>query len=283
MKHSQKEKNTVVKFFHTSVTLIKSISKTYIIQLFLFIDWIMELPQPLELQYTTSIQKIEEKKYMRYILTFFMTLCASAALLAQEPSPNLQLYKQALIRYYDSGDYNKDLLQIEKQAEGYLNQRLEENRHHPNPKKLAMVFDIDETVLSNIPLLKANDLSFPLDIIHKNQVKANDPAIPAMLDLYHNAIKQQVAVFFVTGRKEKLRETTAENLKIAGFNEWKELFLKPSHYNLKSVANFKTAARENIEKQGYDIVINIGDQQSDLIGGHADKIFKLPNPYYYVP
>jgi len=31
------------------------------------------------------------------------------------------------------------------------------------------------------------------------------------------------------------------------------------------------------------IVLNIGDQQSDLVGGHADKAFKLPNPYYLIP
>lgn len=222
-------------------------------------------------------------KILTCITTFFITLCTSAALLAQEPSPNLQLYKQALIRYYDSGDYTKDLVQIEKQAEGYLNQRVKENSYSPHPRKLGIVCDIDETVLSNIPLLKTNDLSFPLDTIHKNQVKANDPAIPAMLDLYHNAIKQQVAVFFVTGRKDLLQNSTEKNLKAAGFTEWKALFCKPSDYHLKTVSNFKTAAREAIEKQGYDIVLNIGDQQSDLTGGHADKTFKLPNPYYYIP
>ena len=217
------------------------------------------------------------------IITFVTTLWTSAALWAQEPLPNLELYKQELIHYYDSGDYNKDLLQIAKQADSYLNQRVKENIHSLNPKKLAIVCDIDETVLSNISLLKANDLSFPLDTIHKNQVRANDPAIPAMLNLYHDAIKQQVAVFFVTGRTDPLRNITEKNLKTAGFTEWKALFCKPSDYRLNTVANFKTAAREDIEKQGYDIVLNIGDQQSDLIGGHADKTFKLPNPYYYIP
>jgi len=222
-------------------------------------------------------------KIQGLITTFFITLCTSATLWAQEPSLNLELYKQQLVHYYDSGDYNKDLLQIEKQAENYLNQRVKENIRNPNPKKLAIVCDIDETVLSNIPLLKANNLLFPLDTIHNNPPNVNDPAIPAMLDFYHNAVKQQVSVFFVTGRKDNLRDTTEKNLKIAGFTEWKALFCKPSNYHLNTVANFKTAARKDIEKQGYDIVLNIGDQQSDLIGGHSDKTFKLPNPYYYIP
>jgi len=35
--------------------------------------------------------------------------------------------------------------------------------------------------------------------------------------------------------------------------------------------------------QGYDILLTIGDQYSDLKGGYADKGFKLPNPMYYLP
>jgi hypothetical protein len=45
---------------------------------------------------------------------------------------------------------------------------------------------------------------------------------------------------------------------------------------------FKSGARAKIEQQGYDIAIDIGDQESDLDGGHADHDFKLPNPYYFI-
>ena len=33
----------------------------------------------------------------------------------------------------------------------------------------------------------------------------------------------------------------------------------------------------------YDVVANLGDQYSDLIGGYADRTVKLPNPTYYLP
>ena len=59
--------------------------------------------------------------------------------------------------------------------------------------------------------------------------------------------------------------------------------LKPFDYKEKTVAIYKSHMREQIEKQGYDVVLNIGDQKSDLAGGHADKAFKLPNPYYFIP
>jgi len=46
---------------------------------------------------------------------------------------------------------------------------------------------------------------------------------------------------------------------------------------------YKSGTRAYIESQGYDIVADFGDQFSDLLGGHADKTFKMPNPNYYLP
>jgi len=39
----------------------------------------------------------------------------------------------------------------------------------------------------------------------------------------------------------------------------------------------------HIEDLGFDIVGNFGDQWSDLIGAHADHVYKLPNATYYLP
>lgn len=51
-----------------------------------------------------------------------------------------------------------------------------------------------------------------------------------------------------------------------------------------SVSKFKTAAREKIENGGvYTIIANVGDQDSDLAGGHAERTFKVPNPFYFIP
>jgi predicted secreted acid phosphatase len=46
---------------------------------------------------------------------------------------------------------------------------------------------------------------------------------------------------------------------------------------------YKSGTRAYIESQGYNIVADIGDQFSDLLGGFADKTFKMPNPNYYLP
>lgn len=46
---------------------------------------------------------------------------------------------------------------------------------------------------------------------------------------------------------------------------------------------YKSGTRAYIASQGYHIVANFGDQFSDLLGGFADKTFKMPNPNYYLP
>jgi hypothetical protein len=39
----------------------------------------------------------------------------------------------------------------------------------------------------------------------------------------------------------------------------------------------KTKARAAIEAQGYTIVANVGNNTTDLDGGHAERTFKLPD------
>jgi hypothetical protein len=50
-----------------------------------------------------------------------------------------------------------------------------------------------------------------------------------------------------------------------------------------SAADFKAPQRAAIEGQGYTIIANIGDQPSDLAGGHAEQTFLLPDPFYRIP
>jgi len=50
-----------------------------------------------------------------------------------------------------------------------------------------------------------------------------------------------------------------------------------------SVSTYKTNQRIAIEQVPKTIIANIGDQNSDLIGLHAERTFKLPNPFYFIP
>jgi HAD superfamily, subfamily IIIB (Acid phosphatase) len=53
--------------------------------------------------------------------------------------------------------------------------------------------------------------------------------------------------------------------------------------NSRSVAEFKSSARRRIADQGYRIILNVGDQLSDLSGEPASELsVKLPNPLYFI-
>jgi predicted secreted acid phosphatase len=93
----------------------------------------------------------------------------------------------------------------------------------------------------------------------------------------------RVAVFFITARYEYEREATVKNLRAAGYHDWDALIFRPEKHGNESeppVSVYKSAVRKQLVMQGYDIILNVGDQDSDLIGGYADKAVKLPNPYY---
>ena len=49
-----------------------------------------------------------------------------------------------------------------------------------------------------------------------------------------------------------------------------------------SVVPYKSGERRKLVRAGYDIIVNIGDQASDLRGGFADHRVKLPNPMYLI-
>ena len=106
-------------------------------------------------------------------------------------------------------------------------------------------------------------------------------AIAPTLALAQHARELGVAVFFITGRPSRLLEATERNLREQGY-EWTGLSLTPTGVSFKSRADFKTSERRKITEQGYTILLNLGDQESDLKGAYAERIFKLPNPVYVV-
>src|SRR5207249_2675890 len=68
--------------------------------------------------------------------------------------PNLPEAKRQVRAYLESGGYERDIATIADQAGAYIKSR------SARGGKLAIVVDIDETALSNLPFLRANDFSF---------------------------------------------------------------------------------------------------------------------------
>jgi 5'-nucleotidase (lipoprotein e(P4) family) len=195
---------------------------------------------------------------------------------AHEPA-NVQITKDNAIKYVTSGEYHMDITTKMQIATHYLQKRICNNQKH---KKLAVVLDVDETCLSNFQRIQKYDFAKPPGYLHDTYTYNHTPIIP-VLNFYKFAEKNKIATFFITGRPEKYRQATIKNLHLAGYKKFNHLYLEKHKY--KSASIFKTAIRKQITQQGYDIVLNIGDQYSDLKGSYADMKIKLPNPFYFCP
>ena len=149
------------------------------------------------------------------------------------------------------------------------------------------VLDIDETALSNYDWMVSVDFlrDSPLlgDLFAQHADTSAIPAIAPTLELYETARQHDIAVFFITGRGEKLRAVTEANLKNMGYTDFAGATFNSPDYKEPSIVPFKSGARADIEEQGSTIIANVGDQDSDLDGGHGGCPHKLPDPYYFIP
>jgi predicted secreted acid phosphatase len=213
-------------------------------------------------------------------------LCASL-IFAQTPTvaapdlhldaTNLSAVYQKLADYATRGEYAREISQVVAAAHSWVETRTASTK--PN-EKLAAVFDIDETLLSNVPnILECAFCSSSLQ--SQLFAKRHLPAIPPVHDLYDFAKSKNVTVILLTGRSEAGRTATIADLTAAGIYGWGDLLLRPAG-NTQPAAIMKANARKGVEAKGYKIILSIGDQLSDLTGGFAERTYKLPNPFYFV-
>ena len=206
-----------------------------------------------------------------------MTAAVAAPLFAAEPM-NLSTAKRAAIRYADSGEYEREAAVIAGYAIDWVTARAERKR---KDEKLAIVLDIDETALTNLAHMKEMDFGYIPERWDAWVANHHAPAFEPVLAIHRQARRLDIGVFFITGRTEKDRPGTESNLRASGYGDYAQLYLKPDDAKEPTVA-FKTAVRKKIESEGWTIIANIGDQQSDLEGGAAERTFKLPNPFYLI-
>ncbi len=194
---------------------------------------------------------------------------ATAATVQSSTSP------AALKMQVDSGDYARSLAVGWAKASKALDLQL---ARRPAAKHPAIVFDIDETAMSNASCLEAAD--FALSGLVVCAVQGRSVAVPGALTLYRRARAKKVRVFFVTGAPQAICAIRRKNLVKQGFGSAPAITCKPADYTTDSIVPYKSGARAAIEKAGNTILLNVGDQASDLAGGHARKTIKLPNPFY---
>jgi acid phosphatase len=234
---------------------------------------------------------------MRRRLAVAMTVLSAAVLCAQitpttptivfprERIDNLGRLKQDIKNYYactcTCGCYRAELDEQAERALQFLKERLQ---HRKPGERLAIVLDIDETSLSNYAYYQRWDFGFDSTTWGQWVQEARATAIPGTLRVFKEAKARGVGVFFITGRGEAQRAATESNLRSTGYDHWDGLTLRaPDQANMPTI-EYKSAARQKIASQGYTLLLNIGDQLSDLQGTPSAELnIKMPDPFYYIP
>ncbi len=133
-------------------------------------------------------------------------------------------------------------------------------KEFPKKKNMAVVVDVDETVLNNSPyqaLTIEKDSHFPKCWDAWCQQAAAKP-VPGAVSFLKYADSLGFQVFYVTNRSVKLKAATMKNLRKFGFPQ-----VDNAHMYLKTTTGNKEPRRQVISKK-YDIVLLAGDNLGDL-------------------
>ena len=207
-------------------------------------------------------------------LAAILALAGAGCSTATHEPPNLYPHKQQVRTYVDSGQYLRDIDAAAAKAKTWI-----EIRAARGGTRLTVVFDLDETLFFNWPLISAMDFGYVTSEWNRWVEEARAPAIESVRDVYRTTRRLGVDVVFITGRPENQRASTERNLRGIGCDDHAQLILKGEGDRSTSVA-FKTAVRQRLGLEGRTIIANVGDQISDLEGGFSERTFKLPNVFY---
>ena len=212
-----------------------------------------------------------------FVITIILSLTACDC---EEPKKenarliNLTHVKNRVAAYYEKGEYEKELKKI-------VDETLAHFADYDFTDSTAVVFDIDETTLSNYAHIKEINFGYEPTIWDAWVLKEEATAILEVKRLYDFFVENNVSIFFITGRKVHTCGATYNNLMKTGYTRIDTLICKPQVKGLKA-ADYKPKHRENLSKMGYDIIACIGDQHSDLNGEYTGLKVKLPNYMYEV-
>jgi acid phosphatase len=197
---------------------------------------------------------------------------------SREPQ-NLYFIKRAIDEYYaDTTLYLADVKKICTEAKSYIQKNLDPS------KKNAVIFDVDETLLLNTEYILDYDYGWTRESWDAWIDSAKAFAVQPMLDLYNWIKAKGITIFVITGRYPSVTisnpDPTERNLLKVGYTGFEKLYLKPRTPKI-TTSEYKLQIRKQITENGYTIVANFGDQESDFKGGYNGKPFKIPNPMYF--
>ncbi len=169
----------------------------------------------------------------------------------------------AVLWQQHSGEYRALCYQAFALAKMRLLEKI--TAHIKDKAPLAIVTDIDETVLDNSPQ-QASDILHHVTYTEKSwkdwTSRAEAGALPGAVAFFQWADKMGIQCFYVSNRRPEEKEATIKNLIIAGFPQADTM-----HVQMKDTTSDKEPRREKIRVK-YTIALLLGDNLNDF-----DKMF----------
>ncbi|MFA8300279.1 MAG: 5'-nucleotidase, lipoprotein e(P4) family [Hyphomicrobiales bacterium] len=147
-----------------------------------------------------------------------------------------------------------------------LDKILKENKSN---KPLAIVTDVDETVLDNSPFQAKcieTNTDYTRDSWSEWCNQANAEVIEGATEFFNYAKDKGVTTFYITNRRDPLNEATIKNLQAKGFP-----FADKDHVVTRSAEASKEARRQDV-LENYNIIMLVGDNLSDFSQIFEDKL-----------
>ena len=191
-----------------------------------------------------------------------------------KPKDNLSEIKSQIISYYESEKINKD---YQKAIDAKMNELKKAIKQNSQNKMAAVVFDIDETILSNYPGMKEMDFGYISKLWDEWIKKGIAPVIEPTKKLYEYLVQKNIKVIFISGRYNDQYEITKQNFYNVGITKFDTIITKVRGKSYPTAGKFKEEIREELVKKGYTIIACVGDQWSDMEGKHTGIKIKLPN------
>lgn len=139
--------------------------------------------------------------------------------------------------------------------------KMEKNIENTRNGNLAIITDIDETILDNSPYeasLIINNENYSPDTWKQWVQKADAKPLPGALEFLQFAESRGVEIFYISNRNIENIAATIENLEKYNFP-----FADEEHVYLKDGNSDKSERRQRV-MDGYEIVLFIGDQLGDF-------------------
>lgn len=221
------------------------------------------------------IQSLRVFKNSRFFIAAILLISLSTACQTTQKTTDTQSEAQELTFHPDLKAvywYQKaaEVRALYYQAYNIAEMRLDYYINNISPvKPLAVILDVDETILDNSPYQGAavtEGITYPTGWDEwVQQEKA--ALLPGAKEFLNHAAEQKVEVFYVTNRNQAGKDATIANLQQYGLPN-----ADAKHVLVKTKTSDKTARRRSIIRD-YEIVLLIGDNLGDF-----DHLFQEHSP-----